>query len=1146
MTRSSRHKSHRSHKHSSRDARERSESEDDGSSRDRRQRMEEAGAGSGARVSRDGEADKKKSSSTLPLPYEKDKGADENGDCSAEHGRKRKEGGDGCVTPERWTVTGKDDGLAEKVSKDDGFRPVGPEKGEKSRVLTVESKSRSGKRREGSQERYGESGSRAESSKRKPEKEYSRREFREDKERDTERVSDNEKDRVRSSEREKRVPDSKHGKSDDVEIRSQGSRRAGAEEERATKKDRTEFHTRDDTHSAELEKDSDKFTAKRRKSSVGFDKWQDDGRNTDDKRLSSRDDDKRLSSRDDDKRLSSRDDEKRLSSRDDEKRLSSKDDEKRLSSRDDEKRLSSRDDDKRLSSRDDDKRLNSRDDDKRLSSRDDDKRLSSRDDDKRLSSRDDHKNGSSRDDHKNGSSRDDHKNGSSRDDHKNGSHKVDGHKDDKYKDERYRDKHYKDLDRDHRHRDIRHREERSSRDYTGDRMESKSSRDRDKPIETYSKKSKLHGSDREASPRAEDRGIKSKDSRARKTSHDENDDHYGSKHRNAKEPRADAEKDTSNSSKVEHRHQGKIDSSLSNNLSKGSPSPKTQRSKDNNRRGLKPAEYTNREPVSDDRARPPEDHDRVSVVHDRVSESLSADKAKHRDRIKADDRERRRSLENPSTENHFQADFQHVSVPPSPFKRAANFSSSSPGHILSQPPMRHGRDSPSLYEDDNRIKSGDRRSNNRYKRNNDPNIERGQGMAWKNGPAWPAPVPNGFIPFQHGPPTPGFHSGIQHFPPPSLFGARPYMDSGIPYHMHEVAERFTGHGHPFGWHHPAEDACPPQMQGWDSSNSIFSDKSQSYGRPGWDQNRHLVGGRGWELNPEMWKGQNASINTEFPAPQDPADESIVHSNLKNKSEVDQLQHVSGVAVHLKQCVDPPDTKSAEVSTDTELRKTLLISKKLDNNIQCLSSYLSKIDISVDLVHPELYKDIKNILMAGNSTGISDASMDEKAKKNKVRILSKGSNIYSPLPTAADTAFKRAMSVYQKQNYGRRAKPPVLASASVSASSSSKEENTSLPEATADANEVKAGPLPADIPSDNAVKNVGPNGSTAGPTEEEDAKSSPAKTLTADMHEIEHIKNSSDLISDIVLEESPPACEDIIMQECKVNLSRIHNPPESTH
>ncbi|KAK8956154.1 hypothetical protein KSP40_PGU018675 [Platanthera guangdongensis] len=1024
MTRS-RHKSHRSHKHTSRDARERSESEDDGSSRDRRQRMEEAGAGSGARVSRDGEADKKKSSSTLPLPYEKDKGADENGDCSAEHGRKRKEGGDACVTPERWTVTGKDDGLAEKISKDDGFRPVGPEKGEKSRVLTVESKSRSGKRREGSQERYGESGSRAESSKRNPEKEYSRREFREDKERDTERVSDNEKDRVRSSEREKRVPDSKHGKSDDVEIRSQGSRRAGAEEERATKKDRTEFHTRDDTHSAELEKDSDKFTAKRRKSSGGFDKWQDDGRNTNDKRLNSRDDDKR-------------------------------------------------------------------------------------------------------------------------DDHKNGSHKVDGHKDDKYKDERYRDKHYKDLDRDHRHRDIRQREERSSRDYTGDRMESKSSRDRDKPIEIYSKKSKLHGSDREASPRAEDRGIKSKDSRARKTSHDENDDHYGSKHRNAKEPRADAEKDTSNSSKVEQRHQGKIDSSLSNNLSKGSPSPKTHRSKDNNRRGLKPAEYTNREPVSDDRARPPEDHDRVSVVHDRVSESLSADKAKHRDRVKADDRERRRSLENPSTENHFQADFQHVSVPPSPFKRAANFSGSSPGHILSQPPMRHGRDSPSLYEDDNRIKSGDRRSNNRYKRNNDPNIERGQGMAWKNGPAWPAPVPNGFIPFQHGPPTPGFHSGIQHFPPPSLFGARPYMDSGIPYHMHEVAERFTGHGHPFGWHHPAEDACPPQMQGWDASNSIFSDKSQSYGRPGWDQNRHLVGGRGWELNPEMWKGQNSSINTEFPAPQDPADESTVHSNLKNKSEVDQLQHVSGDAVHLKQCVDPPDTKSAEVSTDTELRKTLLISKKLDNNIQCLSSYLSKIDISVDLVHPELYKDIKNILMAGNSTVISDASMDEKAKKNKVRILSKGSNIYSPLPTAADTAFKRAMSVYQKQNYGRRAKPPVLASASVSASSSSNEENTSLPEATADPNEAKAGPLPADIPSDNAVKNVGPNGSTAGPTEEEDAKSSPTKTLTADMDEIEHIKNSSDLISDIVLEESPPACEDIIMQECKVNLSRIHNPPESTH
>lgn len=224
-------------------------------------------------------------------------------------------------------------------------------------------------------------------------------------------------------------------------------------------------------HNAEMEKDSEKFMTKRRRSSSGFDKWHDDGKNIDDRRLSSRDDHM-----------------------------------------------------------------------------------------------------------KNGG----HKAEGNKDER----YKDDKYKDDRFKDDRYRDKHYKDLDRDHRHRDIRHREERSSRDYTSDRLESKSVRDRDKPIENYSRKSKLHGSDREVSPRAEDHGVKSKDARAQKSFYDENDDHYGLKHRNAKEPRLDAEKDASNLSKIEYKHQGKIDSSLLNNLSKSSPSPKTHSSNDHNRFSL--------------------------------------------------------------------------------------------------------------------------------------------------------------------------------------------------------------------------------------------------------------------------------------------------------------------------------------------------------------------------------------------------------------------------------------------------------------------------------------------------------------------------------------------------------------------------------
>lgn len=336
-------------------------------------------------------------------------------------------------------------------------------------------------------------------------------------------------------------------------------------------------------------------------------------------------------------------------------------------------------------------------------------------------------------------------------------------------------------------------------------------------------------------------------------------------------------------------------------------------------------------------------------------------------------------------DNHFQAEFhssERASVPPSPFKRTVNFPGGSPG-LLMQTPMRHGRDSPSIYEDDNRIKSGDRRSSSRYKRSNDPNIERGQGVTWKNSPTWPAPVPNGFIPFQHGPPAPGFHSSIQHFPPPSLFGARPYMDinqTGIPYHMHEVADRFTGHSHPFGWHHPADDSCPPQMQGWDGSNSFYGDKSQGYVRPDWDQNRHLVGGRGWALNAEMWRGQSVNMNPELSANQEVADESRgAYSSLQPKGDVDHLQHVSGDADQLKQYNDPPDEKSKDASIETKVGRTSLPYKRLNDNGQTLSTYLSRIEISADLTYPELYKDIMNILAAGNSTGMYSSSVDENAK-----------------------------------------------------------------------------------------------------------------------------------------------------------------------
>ncbi|KAH0448746.1 hypothetical protein IEQ34_022546 [Dendrobium chrysotoxum] len=1000
MPRSSRHKSHRSHKHSSRDATERSESEDDGSSRNRRLRLVEAGPGSGARVSRNVEAEKRKPSSPQAF-LKKDKGGSENGDFSS--GRKRKEREEDSATPDRWNGSGKDNGLPEKVSKEETSGHVDLEKVDKSKLLTAESKSRSSRRREGSTERYVESSNRTESVKRRSEKEHGRKEYRDDKEKDIDRPLEREKDRERVLEKDKKVQDSRHGRSDDVESKSQRSRRGPAEVEWNAKKDSTERQGRDDLHNAELEKDPEAFITKRRCSSDGNEKGLDDGRNSDDRRLSSRDDYI-----------------------------------------------------------------------------------------------------------------------------KNGSHKVEVLKDERYKYDRYRDKYYKDLDRNQRHRDSRHKEERSSRDYISDRLESKSVRDREKYFESY-KKSRLHGSDRELSPHADDHGIKSRGSRLQKrSSYDEIDDHYGLRKISTKESRSNVDKEASNSSKFDYRHQGKVDSSLNNTLSRSSLSPKAHSSKEQTRRGVKLAEYTHGEPFCGDRPCPTEDHDKISVVHENVCEPLSSEKGQRRDRVNSDDRERQMVLESPTMENNSQADLQMpegASASPSLFKRTNHFPASSPGHLIPQPPRR-AMDNSSTYEDDMRITSGDCRSNGRY-RSCDPNMERAQGGAWKNGPNWSAPLPNGFIPFQPGHPAPGFT--MQHFPPP-LFGSRPYVEinqTGIPYHMHEVADRFPGQGHPFGWHHHVDDSCPPQIHGWDGGNSLFGDKSQVYRRPDWNRNRHLIGGRGWELNAEILKGQSSSI-AEFSSPQEQTDESRgAYPNLESNSGVENLRHASDAAAHVKQLNDPPDNKSVEACLETKLKRTSQFQKKFSGDSLNLYNYFSKIEISADLMHPELYKEVKDLLASVNFTDIYNVSKDEDAKENKIQNSRKFPNLRSSLlPAAADATFKRAMSVYEKQSCRRQSKPPAVAVCS-------KEVNVSL-EATKE-------PSTA---NDNSAATL---------MEEDDHKTITGDADSSLVHiEVEHVENpgdnlkkQSDLNSDVDILESSQTCE-AIMSVCKVNFIRIHNSTENTH
>ncbi|KAF2315484.1 hypothetical protein GH714_039917 [Hevea brasiliensis] len=215
--------------------------------------------------------------------------------------------------------------------------------------------------------------------------------------------------------------------------------------------------------------------------------------------------------------------------------------------------------------------------------------------------------------------------------------------------------------------------------------------------------------------------------------------------------------------------------------------------------------------------------------------------------------------------------------------------------------FRGGVGSPSFLgslDEDGRIKSGAR-----YKRSADPNMGRGQGNAWRGAPNWSSSVPNGYIPFQHGPPHGGFQAMMPQFPSPPVFGVRPSMDishSGIPYHIPD-AERFSSHLRPLGWQNMMEGSGPSHMHGWDGSNGVFRDESHMYGGPEWDQSRHPMNGRGWENSADIWK-----------APM----EDVLAGQEGQKSQNESSYHVQGKIVETKIAVAPSTKESSKSSPET--------------------------------------------------------------------------------------------------------------------------------------------------------------------------------------------------------------------------------------
>lgn len=325
--------------------------------------------------------------------------------------------------------------------------------------------------------------------------------------------------------------------------------------------------------------------------------------------------------------------------------------------------------------------------------------------------------------------------------------------------------------------------------------------------------------------------------------------------------------------------------------------------------------------------------------------------------------------------------FDDSSQADSPYYNRSSQSNAS--SLIPPPPVfRAGVDSPSFagsLEEDGRLNSAVR-----YKRGSDPGLGRGHGNAWRGVPSWSSSVPNGFIPFQHGPPHGGFQAMIPQFPPQPLFGVRPGVEinhSGIHYHIPE-ADRFSGHLRPVGWQNIIDGSGPSHLHGWDGSNGS-GPPPHIYGGPEWDQKRHPMNGRGWESNAEMWKGQEGDMKRELPSPsqkddypvQAPVDDGLAVKAGQRSHHEDNHYEVQANAIEISSTGTSPAKETSDSLAKPSFEKAADHSKFPTHDVSHFTRfYLSKLDISAELARPELYKECislldmeRSITLDGNTT-----------------------------------------------------------------------------------------------------------------------------------------------------------------------------------
>ncbi|XP_019437389.1 PREDICTED: uncharacterized protein LOC109343510 isoform X2 [Lupinus angustifolius] len=348
-------------------------------------------------------------------------------------------------------------------------------------------------------------------------------------------------------------------------------------------------------------------------------------------------------------------------------------------------------------------------------------------------------------------------------------------------------------------------------------------------------------------------------------------------------------------------------------------------------------------------------------------------------------------------------------------------------------------------------------SNNRYRRNSEPGFGRVHGgNSWRAVPNWTSPIPNGFVPFPPGPAHGGFHTMMPQFTSQSIFGVRPPMDhAGIPYHIAD-GDRFHGHLRPpIGWQNMMDGTVPAHLHGWDSNNGIIRDDPHMYGGSDWDRNRHSTNSHGWESGSETWNEQNSDSKKDLSSPtcKEESIPTLVDNGVTDQSTKISLDERNWDEFHEKS----PETKLASLNFPTKIplnSSSRAIPEKVPDMTQSDSTsflsrfYLLKLDISEDLVLPELYNQCMCALNTDKNASIDVDASTQPFLKNDRRAQQRYAATLSRqflFPEINNSVFQRAMDIYKKQ----RVKLPNEGELDIIAPSNQMEVDDSLPASSLD-------------------------------------------------------------------------------------------------